>query len=422
MASDVGEATPPHRMQCSPETSALIEKLLHVARQATHMDVAWVSSFGDGFQVFEVLAGRAERFGLTVGRSVLLDGSYCVRALDGRLSNVVRDSTVDGVARDLAVTLDLGIGSYLGVPIPGPGAEPMGMLCCVSRSANEVLGDDDVRFVELLAGAVSALLQDDRAEGDRQRRIRDRVGRVIRQGRLQAHLQPIMGLATGAVVGAEALARFPAEPTRPDLWFAGAASVGLGGALERAAVVAALVHLPALPVDTYLSINASPDLLCSGALGAVLAGVAPARIVIELTEHEAVSDYGELVGALAPLRASGVRLAVDDVGAGFASFSHVLRLQPDILKMDMSITTDIDRDPARRGLARAIVSVARDIGATVVAEGVETQPELDTVAHVGIDAAQGFFLARPAAGPLRTDLPRPAAPGRSDAGPPAGSG
>ena len=418
MVTVVGEGTPPSGMQCSPATSALIEKLLHVAREATHMEVAWMSSFGGGAQVFEVLSGKAERFGLAAGSSTPLDGSYCVRVLDGRLANVVPDSASDGVARDLPVTRDLGIGSYLGVPITGPGAEPVGMLCCVSRTANVSLGADDARFVELLAGAVSALLRDDRVDGERQRRVRDRVGRVISQGRLQAHLQPILDLATGRVVGAEALARFPAEPSRPDLWFAEAASVGLGTALERAAVVAALVHLPALPVDAYLSINASPALLCSGELRAALAGVAPTRIVVELTEHEAVSDYGEVADALAPLRASGVRLAIDDVGAGFASFAHVLRLQPDIMKMDMSITTGIDRDPARRGLARAIVSVARDIGATVVAEGVETQVELDTVSHVGIDAAQGYFLARPAAGPLRTDLPRPSAPHRLDPAPP----
>lgn len=405
----VGEGWARAGVGTSATTSALIEKLLHVAQEATGMDVAWMSSFRGEAQVFDVLAGDTKRFGLAPGASSPLEGSYCVRVLDGRIPNVLTDSNVHPETRDLAVTGDLGIGSYVGVPIPGPGLVPVGMLCCVSKTAKQHLGVADVRFMELLAGAVSALLRDDGVESDTHRRIRDRVGRVIKQGQLRAHLQPIVSLVTGKVIGAEALARFPAEPTRPDLWFADAASVGLGAALELAAIKVALAHLPALGPDTYLSINASPRLLCSGELHALLAGVPRGRIVVEVTEHEPVSDYDQLLDAVTSLRRSGTRLAIDDVGAGFASFAHVLRLQPDIMKMDISITRGIDQDPARRGLARGIVSVARDIGATVVAEGVESQSELDTLLHLGIHAAQGFFLARPAPPPLPDELPRPTA-------------
>ena len=409
MATVVGRGGPCLAVEPSAATSGLIGKLLHVAQEATGMDVAWVSSFRDGAQVFEVLSGDVARFGLVPGAASPLKGSYCVRVLDGRMPNVVNDGGADPETRDLPVTGDLGIGSYVGVPIPGPGSEPVGMLCCISKAANERLGDADVRFMELLAGAVSALLRDDRVESDRQRRVRDRVGRVIRQGRLQAYLQPIMSLRTGDVIGAEALARFPAEPTRPDRWFADAASVGLGTALELAAIRVALAHLPALGPSTYLSVNASPRLLCSGELHRLLADVPTGRMVVEVTEHEPVNDYDELLDAVTALRRAGARLAIDDVGAGFASFAHVLRLQPDIMKMDITITRGIDRDPARRGLARGIVSVARDTGATVVAEGVETQAELDTLLHIGVDAAQGYFVAKPAITLPRTRLPRPTA-------------
>lgn len=388
-------------------TGVLIETLLQVAREATGMEVAWLSAFRDGEQVFDVLSGDAAVVGLSPGASHPLEGSYCVRVLDGRLANAIPDTAADAVTRSLPATAAFGIGSYVGVAVPGRSGEPRGMLCCVSRAANGTLGDADVRFLELLAGAVGALLRDGAAADDQQRRTRDRVGRVIRHGRLQAHLQPIVSLTTGALVGAEALARFPAEPSRPDLWFAEAESVGLGTALELAALDAALAQLPALPPGAYLSVNASARLVCSGQLHRALAGVPTGAIVVELTEHEAVADYEELLAALRSLGADGVRLAVDDVGAGFASFAHVLRLHPDIVKIDISITRGIDQDSARRGLAKGIVSVARDTGATVVAEGVETRAELDTLLHIGVDAAQGFFLARPGPAPLPTTFPRP---------------
>ena len=395
---------PPGRRE---PTSVLIETLLQVAREATGMDVAWLSTFRDGEQVFDALSGEAGAFGLAPGASRPLGDSYCVRVLDGRLASAVPDTGADPVTRSLPPTAALGIGSYVGVAVAGDHEEPRGMLCCVSRSANGDLGEADVRFLELLSGAIAALLRDSRGDDDRQRRIRDRVGRVIRHGRLQAHLQPIVSLTTGAVVGAEALARFPAEPARPDLWFADAESVGLGTALELAAVDAALKQLPALPPGAYLSVNASARLVCSGQLHAPLAAAGTGRIVVELTEHEAVPDYDELLDALVSLRRSGVRIAIDDVGAGFASFAHVLKLRPDVMKIDISITRGIDHDLARRGLARGIVNMARDTGATVVAEGVETQAELDTLLHLGVDAAQGWFLARPGPAPLPTVLPRP---------------
>lgn len=371
------------------------------------MDLAWVSAFREGRQVFEVLSGAERDFGLSVGDSTPLDDSYCARVLDGRLPSIVPDTHLNDVTAALSVTDEAGIGSYIGVPIPGEDSEPRGMLCCVSRAARSSNGPAEVRFLELLASAVAELIADSESSADRQRRIRDRVGRVIRGGHISAVFQPIVELRTARVIGAEALARFPAEPVRPDLWFADAESVGLGIALELTAIHAALAELGRLPDGVYLSVNASPSLMCSAELADALTTVPMHRIVIELTEHAAVADYDRLAEAIKLLRDLGARLAIDDVGAGFSSFNHVLRLRPDIVKLDISITRDIDTDVARKGLARGLLSVAHDIGATVVAEGVETQGELDTLVNIGVDAAQGFLLARPGPLPLSEPLARP---------------
>ncbi len=122
--------------------------------------------------------------------------------------------------------------------------------------------------------------------------------------------------------------------------------------------------------------------------------------MIELTERSRVSDYDALVGALDRLRRRRVRIAVDDTGAGYASFQHLLRLRPEILKLDTTLTRGIDADPVRRSLAAALVTFSSEIDATIIAEGIEVQDELVTLQGVGIPWGQGFHLSRPRALPL----------------------
>jgi EAL domain-containing protein (putative c-di-GMP-specific phosphodiesterase class I) len=150
-----------------------------------------------------------------------------------------------------------------------------------------------------------------------------------------------------------------------------------------------------------MSLNASPTLILDPAFATTLqaSGVDLARVTVEITEHAAVAGYDDIRRALAPLREHGVRLAVDDTGAGYASFNHVLRLRPDIIKLDRSLLTDINIDPARRAFVTAIVLLALELDATVTGEGVETQEELDTLLTLGVEHAQGYYLARPDIGP-----------------------
>ncbi|HEV8420861.1 MAG TPA: EAL domain-containing protein, partial [Actinomycetota bacterium] len=123
---------------------------------------------------------------------------------------------------------------------------------------------------------------------------------------------------------------------------------------------------------------------------------APAtRIVVEITEHAQVADYAELLEALGDFRSRGGRLAIDDAGAGFASLRHVLVLLPDVIKLDISLTQGIDRDRNRRALASAMISFAAEIGATIIAEGIETRDELDSLRSLGVRYGQGFYIGRP---------------------------
>jgi PAS domain S-box-containing protein len=233
-----------------------------------------------------------------------------------------------------------------------------------------------------------------------QRRLRERITHVLETGEVQTAFQPIVDVDSGAAAGYEALSRFDAEPAQgPDKWFADAERVGLGVELDCLAVRAALSSAARLPREAYVSVNTTPETVRSGRLADLVraAPVAADRIVVEITEHVSVEDYHALHEPLRVLRALGVRLAVDDAGSGFASFRHILRLEPHFIKLDRDLIHGIDSDPARRALAAAVVMFARDLGAAVVAEGVETAEELAMVAHLGIDAAQGYLLGRPSA-------------------------
>ncbi|HXW31543.1 MAG TPA: EAL domain-containing protein [Acidimicrobiales bacterium] len=247
-------------------------------------------------------------------------------------------------------------------------------------------------------------------ELDREQR-EERVRRVLAQRSLEMFLQPIMDLKSGRSVGVEALSRFRVEPVRPpDVWFSEAASVGLGIDLEMLAVGKALEILPRLPSGLYLSINASVDTIMSERFRQVLSGEATDRIVLEITEHTRVSDYATFRQRIQELRSMGLRLAVDDAGAGYASFRHVLNLRPDVIKLDIGLTRGIDSDPARRALGSALLTFGLDAyNASMVAEGIETAAELDTLRDLGCPLGQGFYLGRP--GRLRTETPAIAQPG-----------
>jgi EAL domain-containing protein (putative c-di-GMP-specific phosphodiesterase class I) len=183
--------------------------------------------------------------------------------------------------------------------------------------------------------------------------------------------------------------------------------LGLGMELELAVIGLALSNQNRLPDGLYLALNVSPALLAGSELEMLVArrdhGDRP--LVVELTEHQAVEDYAELDGALERLRAHGVRVAVDDVGSGFASFRHVTRVKPEILKLDRSLVCGIDEDPVRQSLASAIVAFARDVDAIVVSEGIESGDELSCLMGLAVGCGQGFYLARPGLGRVEPRVP-----------------
>lgn len=248
----------------------------------------------------------------------------------------------------------------------------------------------------------------ERSLAEEQRRRLERIDGVLDGDALTMVFQPVVDLQTGRVLGCEALARFELEPRRPpNEWFDEAASVGRGDALELAAVAAAVAHLDALPSTAFLAVNLSPATAMHPHLSELVSDLPGDRLVLELTEHARVDDYGPLLATIEAFREHGVRIAVDDAGAGYAGLRHILRLRPDILKLDLALTLSIDTDPARRALATAMVSFAGELGSTIIAEGIETAGELDTLRSIDVPWGQGYHMARPGPPPVPASIAWP---------------
>jgi EAL domain-containing protein (putative c-di-GMP-specific phosphodiesterase class I) len=228
------------------------------------------------------------------------------------------------------------------------------------------------------------------------RRTLQRVRDALVGSELSCAVQPVIRLSDGRLDSAEALARFSGLPRRgPDVWFAEAHSVGLGIELETLAVRRAVQVLDAMPELPSIGINVTPRMLLSGELQRLLGERSGERITIELTEHLAVDDYPAARAVVHELRSLGVRLAIDDVGAGYSSFRHVVELEPDSIKLDRSFIAGFESRRVWAEMAQALVDVAHKMGAKLVAEGIETEAQLVIARRLGVDLGQGYLFARP---------------------------
>jgi EAL domain-containing protein (putative c-di-GMP-specific phosphodiesterase class I) len=206
--------------------------------------------------------------------------------------------------------------------------------------------------------------------------------------------QPIVSLATGRIAGYEGLSRFPeADGRRPDEWFDLARRCGMGPLLQALAL-RRMIEIPGRPNRTWLSLNLDAGALATdavqGALPEDLSG-----IVIEVTEQELPPDDEALQRTLDGLRARGARIALDDAGAGYAGLQHVVRIRPDIIKLDRSLVRGVDRDAERLALIESFVAFSARTGASLCAEGIETDEELQVLVDARVDLGQGYRLGRP---------------------------
>ena len=376
--------------------TAAVDSVLTAIREHLGMDVAFVSEFRQQDRIFRHVNAR-DRSPIRQGDTCPLDQGYCQRVVDGRLPQLIPDTRRVPAALALPETQAIPIGAHISVPVRLADGRVFGTLCCFSFASDASLNERDLSVLRAFASLLGSQLDRDVVSEESFEVAKARVTAALESGQPSIAYQPIFDLASGRLAGLECLSRFNGEPRRtPDKWFAEAASVGLGVELELAAIRAGVLALRDVPEDVYLAVNCSPRTILDARVQKFLVtSVDMKRVVLEITEHDYIHDYPVLLSVLAPLRAMGLRVAIDDAGAGYASFRHVLHIQPDKIKLDISLTRNVDCDPTRRALASALIAFGRETRAHIVAEGVETAAELQTLARLGVHNAQGYFLARP---------------------------
>jgi EAL domain-containing protein (putative c-di-GMP-specific phosphodiesterase class I) len=371
------------------ETAQQVADLLRTARQSLGLGLAFLSRMDGTLQHLEVIESSLP---LPDGMTQVQETSLCQAIMDGVLPPVIADVTRFPSALRLPAT-EQGIRSFISVPVQLSDGSVYGTFCGAGFAADSQLTERDLALMQVLAHAAAVIIEPDVRRRRRTTGIQGRLGPLIDRGGPVVLLQPIVELATGRRVGAEALSRFPQQWDQPpDECFADAELIGERTNLEILALRRAAQYLP--DVSGYVAMNISPATLFTRSSVDFLKSLPLQRIVLELSEHDPIDDYDTLKAILAPLRARGMRLAIDDVGAGFSSLRHIVATAPDVIKLDRSIVTGVAADSVLAVVVHALVELADGIDAKIVAEGIESPTEAAVLTGLGVGLGQGWHFDR----------------------------
>lgn len=372
-----------------------IDRILGAVRKHLGVEIAFVSRFlGNGERELTHVDSDLD-LPMGPGFREPVEDSYCWHIAKGNLPQLIQDPKDHPLTKTLAISDMLPVGCHLNVPLKLSDGTAYGSFCCLSRKPDRSMTQRDLDVLKAFAALATEQIERTLEEDAQQDAVEAAVRKVIETGDLRVLHQPIVSLETFQPVGVECLARFPdADERGPDEWFREAGEIGLGVELELLAIRSAFATSNHLPREAYISVNASPDTILSGKLWEVLSHFKSRDLVLEVTEHDKVTDFDALKERLQEIKPFA-RIAIDDVGAGYAGLRHLVDLEPDILKLDMSLTRDIHEDVARQALTTAMVRYAKDIGAKLVAEGIECEEEREVLAELDVDYGQGYLFARP---------------------------
>ena len=370
-------------------------KVLNALRETYGMEVAFISRFEAGFRVFDEVETGFDRHipDLMRGARAEARQSYCLRVLEGEIPAVIPDATQVEAVQDIAATRDWPIGAHVSVPIRLSDGRCFGMLCAFGRKADDSLSLRDQAMFELCADLLARDIETVGALADDPPDAPLRA--AIQGGDFGFALQPIFDMTQGKPVGHELFTRFAPDFGPTEEVFRRARQLDLIQSLEDKILTRAPQVMGQLPGDGFLALNLSVSIFENFDLAPLLAQIGAGRLVLELTEHEKVADYARLAAKVARAQAQGIRLAVDDVGAGYASFRHVMQLRPDIVKIDRTLIAGVEASVAQGSFVMALGDYARATGTQLVAEGIERAAERDWLLAHGITLGQGYLLGRP---------------------------
>ena len=381
----------------SPETlKTAISSLIRSVRDRLDMDVGFLSEFSQDQRVFRFVDCASDANLVSEDSCGPLKDSFCEMIADGRLKQLVPDTEVSGETDLVPEFTTIPVKSHVSVPVVLSDGHTFGTFCIFSREVKPKLNNRSLMLVRVFADVIAALIEDARKGSEENRRRQEVILDILERDELLLHAQPISALTDRSIQGFELLARLSTDlDLSPAQLFIDADRLGLSSAIGLRVVEKSKEALATLPSNTYVSINVTPAFLLQCDISGIYTPEESKRIVLELTEHDEIADYDLLNSRLQPLRDAGMRLAIDDAGAGYASMRHILLLSPDMLKLDMSLIRDIDQDRDKQSLVAALRGFAEVQGYKVVAEGIETEAELAELKTLSIGYGQGYLLSRP---------------------------
>ena len=380
----------------SGTSGQIVSDALSMMRNHLGMDAGVLSEFIGNWVEFRAVDTDPEGCVFRDQTRWSMDGSVCSSVLLGEVPSIITDVSKHAALRDSEMVQKLGIGAAIGLTIRRADGTPHGMLCFFSHHPKPELLKHDFGAVQMFAKLVEREVQRQVVAEAIKTADRDVIEGLIEARAFEIFAQPITVLKTLQVSGYEALCRFTGITDVPaETMFDFAGKVGLRAQLETTIIRAALEGTGDLPEGRYLSINAAPSTVSSPGFMDLFDGHDLDRVILEMTEHQEVGDYPLLLSLLEPLRAAGLRIAVDDAGTGYSGLHQIIQLQPDMIKLDRALVAGIDTDQAKRAMCAAMVHYAGESGAFLVAEGVETAAEADELIRLGVSHAQGFYFGRP---------------------------
>ncbi|HLA91567.1 MAG TPA: GGDEF domain-containing phosphodiesterase [Gemmatimonadaceae bacterium] len=270
--------------------------------------------------------------------------------------------------------------------------------------------EPSVRLERMLYRSIDEALADATSEKEKLVRRRSRKLReIIARRRITTHYQPVMDLHAKRVIGYEALSRGPVgEFGTPDVLFRIAYEAELVLKLDAVCRGRALRGLSKMDRDQILFINMEPLSIFDPALLKSVSARRAGRVVFEITEHAAISDFSTFRQAVQLLKQSGFKVALDDVGSAYSGLRIISQIEPDYIKLDMELTRAAQSNRVKMELVRAIAGFCTEASVPMIVEGVETREELEAVTSLGVHLVQGFLLGRPAAIPGKDEMIWPA--------------
>jgi EAL domain-containing protein (putative c-di-GMP-specific phosphodiesterase class I)/DNA-binding response OmpR family regulator len=387
--------------EATPELTA--ELVCEQLRRVRHINAAAILAFPSAGGGIPLAVHELPMWDLQVGRQLAPDLSLYLRHMaaagpwiERREHRAVRVGAHDSkdapgmvaCAPLLRDQLLLGL-LILTTDVPGGEAKAGGRFRAMSAA---------IDFADIAAGLLGPGL-DERTRFVSQRAI---IDDVLTQGTFHPIFEPIVRLTDGQVTGYEALTRFD-DGTAPEARFAMAASINRRLDLEHATLRAAIDASVVLPEGCFISLNVSPELVLDVDALRDLLWRLDRPVVLELTEHDPIDDYGAVRRAVVSLGDS-VRLSIDDAGSGFASLQHVLALEPDFVKLDKTWVIGINDDPTRQALIAGLSHFAAQTGCHLIAEGIETVLDLDVLRGLDVELGQGYLFGRAGDDEVTIDL------------------